>query len=76
MNRKTKIVLSVVFVLIFSFFAWLLADDIFSGDDTMSLISMLYGRGKFNIDGIFTALLTQTVGIWIPQILHINPHIF
>lgn len=76
MNRKTKIVLSVVFVLIFTFFAWFLADDIFSGDDTMSLISMLYGGGKFNIDGIFTALLTQTVGIWIPQILHINPHQF
>lgn len=76
MSKKTKIILGFIFVLIFAFFVWFLSDDIFSGDDTMSIVSLLYGGGKFNIDGIFTALLAQTVGVWIPKILHINPHQF
>lgn len=76
MSKKIKIILGIIFALIFAFFVWFLSDDIFSGDDTMSLISLLQGGGKYNIDGIFTALLTQTVGIWIPKILHINLHEF
>lgn len=76
MSKKLKIILGFIFVLIFAFFAWYLSDDIFSGDDTMSLVSLLQGGGKYNVDGIFTALLTQCVGIWIPQILHINLHEF
>lgn len=76
MNRKIKIILGAIFFLIFAFFAWFLSDDIFSGDDITSVVSILYGGGKFNIDGVFTAFISQTVGVWIPQIFHIHPHQF
>lgn len=76
MNKKIKITLGVIFVCIFAFFAWFLSDDVFSGDDITSIVSVLYGGGNFNIDGVFTALITQVVGVWLPQILHINPHQF
>lgn len=76
MNKKIKFILGAIFFLIFAFFVWFLSDDIFSGDDITSIVSILYGGGNFNIDGVFTALITQTIGVWIPQILHIHPHQF
>lgn len=76
MSKNLKIIIGCILALIFAFFVWFLSDDVFSGDDTMSLVSLLQGGGKYNIDGIFTAIITQTVGIWIPKFLHINLHQF
>lgn len=76
MNKKMKIISGFIYILVFVFFAWFLSDDIFSGDDISGLLSLLNGGGQYNVDGIFTALITHFVGVTIPKFLHINLHQF
>ncbi len=76
MKNNVKISLGFIYVLIFIFFVWFLSDDVFSGDDISGLLSLLNGGGQYNVDGFFTALISNFVGITIPEFLHINLHQF
>lgn len=76
MNKYTKIFSGIVLAVIFCFFSWFLSNDIFSGEDIPALSDWLTEGGKFNLDGIITAIMTHIFGRDLPLLLHINPHAF
>lgn len=76
MSKQTKIAVICALTAIFCFFIWFLSDDIYFGDDVSSLLSCVYGGGKFNYDSLITAFLPNVFGKYLPLLLHINPHTF
>ncbi len=76
MNKKLKIGIFCTLAIVFSFFVWFLSDDIFSGDDMMSLVSWLTEGGKYNLDSVLTAFLPKVFGEYLPLLFHVNPHEF
>jgi hypothetical protein len=76
MCKTFKIGTIIISLAIFTFFIWFLKDDIFSGLETLSLVSIFGNDGKYNMTGILPSLFSHVFGTYIPILFHINPHIY
>ena len=58
------------------FFVWFISNDIFLGDDISEIVNLSQNTAKYNIDGLYTSILTKIFCVKIPLLLNIHPHQF
>lgn len=76
MKSKVCILNIIILAFIAIFFSWFLSNDIFLGDDISEILHLSQKTAKYNIDGLFTSVITKLFCVNIPLLLKIHPHQF
>lgn len=76
MKSKVTVFYLISLVLTAVFFMWFLSNDIFVGDDISEIVNLSQNTAKYNIDGLYTSVLTKLFCVKIPLLLNIHPHQF
>ena len=76
MKSKVTVFSLISLIITAVFFVWFLSNDIFLGDDISEIVNLSQNTAKYNIDGLYTSILTKIFCVKIPLLLNIHPHQF
>ena len=76
MKSKTIVFYLISLILTAVFFIWFLSNDIFVGDDISEIVNLSQNTAKYNIDGLYTSVMTKLFCVKLPLFLNIHPHQF